>query len=450
MIVAVAALLVPRRLRGEWRREWEGELRHREAVLTDWGRPHARRRRDLLRRSASAIVDALWLAPKRLEDEMFQDIRFGLRLLRKYPGTTAVAVATLALGIGANTAIVTLLDRVLIRRLPVEAADRLVAIVENADREPAIFSYPEFSVLRGRTDLFAGVAAYSQRPFSLSDGTASERVVGQVVSANYFAMLGVRPALGRFFLETEDQTPGAHPVAVISNRLWQGRFATDPAVVGRTVRINASPFTIVGVAPPEFIGTSRGSTVDVFVPLAMHEQAFPGTRGALTNPNWGWLTAMARLAPGVSRAQAQAALAIPSDEAESTGPSGKAGGKRGARLLADGSRGHVARVRDLTLPLKLLAGAVAFVLLIACGNVANLLMARGSVVCSSAAAPSGCCSASSSRPASFPEPSRAASTHARSRSPPRSRSSPAWPSLLSRSGTRSVVTSPDRSRTTRP
>ena len=376
IVVALAALLVPRRLRREWRREWEGELRHREAVLIEWDRPPARQRRDLWRHSASAVVDALWLAPKRLEDEMFQDIRFGLRLLRKYPATTAVAVATLALGIGVNIAIVTLLDRVLIRRLPVEAADRLVAVVENAERDPAIFSYPEFSALRGRADLFAGVAAYTQRPFSISDGTASERVVGQVVSANYFATLGVRPALGRFFVDEEDQTPGAHSVAVIGDRLWRGRFAMDPAILGRTIRVNASPFTIVGVAPAEFTGTSRGSSVDVYVPLSMHVQALPGTRGALTNPNWGWLMAIARLAPGVSRAQAQAALTIPSDDAPSPEPGGKAGGKRAARLLADGSRGHVDRVRDLTVPLKLLAGAVAFVLLIACANVANLLLAR--------------------------------------------------------------------------
>ena len=375
LIVALAALLVPRRLRGEWRREWEAELRHRESSLNEWGRPRPQQRRDLLRRSTSALVDALWLLPRRTEDEMLHDVRFGVRMLRKYPATTAIAVATLALGIGANTAIFTLLDRVLVRQLPVESPDRLVTLVENADRDPAILSYPDFAVLRERSDVFAGVTAYTQRPLSLSDGPVSERVVGQIVSANYFSLLGVHPQVGRLFDDAEDRQPGASPVAVISDRLWRSRFAADPSVLGRSIRVNASAFTIVGVTPPAFTGTSRGAIVDLYVPITMHEQALRGTRGALTNRNFGWLTVIARLAPGVTRAQAQSALAIPSADDDQGGPKPKSGAK-GRMFLADGSRGHVDRVRELTLPLQLLTGAVAFVLLIACANVANLLLAR--------------------------------------------------------------------------
>jgi hypothetical protein len=139
-LIALVGLIVPRRLRGDWRQEWEAELRCREELLAEWDRLDRRAKFDLLRRSTSAFWDALWLQPKRLEDEMFQDVRFGLRLLLKHRGMTLIAVVTLALGIGANTAIFTLLDKVLIRPLPVEQPDQLVAFVRDASGEPGVFS----------------------------------------------------------------------------------------------------------------------------------------------------------------------------------------------------------------------------------------------------------------------------------------------------------------------
>jgi macrolide transport system ATP-binding/permease protein len=307
-----------------------------------------------------------------------QDLRYGLRMLVKNPGFTLIAVLTLALGIGANTAIFTLLDKVLIRPLPVEQPHQLVTFVEDAGGSPGIFSYPLYAELRDRTDVMSGVAAFEQRTFSLSDGNATERVVGQIVSGNYFATLGVRPALGRFFLPEEDLTPNTHPVIVISHGLWRRRFGADPAVIGRKLSLNAYRYTVVGVAPSEFTGTTRGTVNDIYAPIMMHAQA--GGVCSLDNRNCGWLSLIGRLKPNVSRQQAQAALAGPVDDATKTFPDKHADniGNPTKVFLMDGSRGHTDRVKDLSTPLKLLMGVVGFVLAVACANVANLLLARAS------------------------------------------------------------------------
>src|SRR5262245_47264811 len=312
---------------------------------------------------------------------LWQDLRYAVRMLLKNPGFTTIAVLTLSLGIGANTSIFTLLDKVLIRTLPVERPDQLVTFVEDAGGAPAIFSYPLYADLRDRNDVLSGLVAYWQRPFSLSDGSQSERVVGQIVTGNYFAALGVRPALGRFFLQEEDRTPGTHPVVVISHGLWRRRFDADPAVIGRAGILNAYRYTVVGVAPSEFTGTTRGTVNDVYVPMMMQERTGPGRDGFLDNRNAGWLQLIGRLKPNVSRKQAQAALSLLTDESETSpgAPGAKDSGRFANRiLLMDGSRGHTDRVKDLSLPLKLLMGMVGFVLLIACANVANLLLARAS------------------------------------------------------------------------
>ena len=230
---------------------------------------------------------------------LWQDLRYGLRMLLKHPGFTTIAVLTLALGIGANTAIFTLLDKVLIRQLPVEQPHQLVTFVEDADGAPGIFSYPLYADLRDRNDVMSGVVAYEQRTFSLSNGNETERVVGQIVSGNYFTVLGVRPALGRFFLPEEDRTPGAHPVIVISQGLWWRRFGADPAVIGKTLSLNAYRYTVVGVAPSEFTGTTRGTVNDIYAPIMMYAQA--GGACSLDNRNCGWLSLIGRLKPNVSR-----------------------------------------------------------------------------------------------------------------------------------------------------
>jgi putative ABC transport system permease protein len=311
---------------------------------------------------------------------LWQDLRYGVRMLLKNPGFTTIAVSTLSLGIGANTAIFTLLDKVLIRTLPVERPDQLVTFVEDAGGAPAIFSYPLYAELRDRTDVLSGVIAYEQRPFSMSDGNATERVIGQIVSGNYFAALGVRPALGRFFLPEEDRTPNTHPVIVISHGLWRRSFGADPAVIGKTLSLNAYRYTVVGVAPSEFTGTTRGTASDVYVPIMMQARVGARRDDMLNNRNAGWLQLIGRLRPNVTRQQAQAALSTPVDDAARTfsGKNTDNIGDPTKVFLTDGSRGHTDRVKDLSTPLKLLMGVVGFVLAVACANVANLLLARAS------------------------------------------------------------------------
>jgi macrolide transport system ATP-binding/permease protein len=373
-LISLIGVLVPRRLRADWRQEWEAELQWREQQLAEWDKLNWQNKLDLLWHSLGAFADALWLQPRRWEDEMMQDLRYGVRMLLKTPALSLIAVVTLALGIGANTAIFTLLDKVLLRPLPVEQPQQLVALARDDNGAPAIFSYPMYADLRTRTEALTGLAAYYQQPFSLSDGSATERVIGQIVSGNYFAVVGVRPALGRFFLPDEDRTPGTHPVVVISHGLWQRRFGADPAVLGKTVSLNNYRYTVVGVAPREFTGTTRGTINDVYVPVMMQVQAQPGRNSKLEDRGSGWLTLLGRLKPETTRAQAQAAFSALVQEAKQTFP----GTNDPAKVfLLDGSRGFTRRVNDLTLPLKLLMGAVGFVLLIACANVANLLLARG-------------------------------------------------------------------------
>jgi putative ABC transport system permease protein len=380
-LIALVGLIVPRRLRADWRQEWETELHYREMMLADWDRLDWRHRLDLLGRSTSAFWDALSLQRKRLEADVFRDVRYGVRMLFIHPGFTAVAALTLALGIGANTAIFSLLDKVFIRELPVERPDQLVTFVRDAGGEAKVFPYPTYALLRDHNDVLSGLVVSCQQAFSLTDGTRTERMVGLLVSGNYFAVLGVRPALGRFFLPEEDRTPGTHPVVVLGHGLWRRRFAADPAIVGKTIAVNGYRHTVIGVAPSEFTGTTRGTATDVYVPVMMHAQAMPGSAGLLANRNWGWARLIGRLKPDVSRERAQAALAILVEQSATATPaSGPKKSDKSARnvFLMDGSRGHMDRVRDLSVPLKLMMGIVGFVLLIACANVANLLLARAS------------------------------------------------------------------------
>ena len=384
-IIALIGLIVPARLRADWRQEWETELRYREMLLADWDRLDWRHKLDLVRRSTSAFWDALWLQQKRLEADVFQDLRYGARMLLTHPGFTAVSVITLALGIGANTAIFTLLDKVLIRPLPVDRPAQLVRFASDPSGTSGVYSYPRYTELRDQNDVLAGLVAFFQGPFSLSDGGQTERVVGQMVSGNYFDVLGARPALGRFFLPEEDRTPGTHPVVVIGHGLWQRRFAADPAVIGQSIGINAYTYTVIGITPSEFSGTTLATVTDVYVPIAMQPRIQAGNGGMLTNPNWGWLRLIGRLKPGVARESAQTAMTAllehlePSRPAPPGPPGAKPkGARKGALLLMDGSRGLTDSVKDLSLPLQLLMGVVGFVLLIACANVANLLLARAS------------------------------------------------------------------------
>jgi predicted permease len=387
-LIALVGVIVPRRLRADWRQEWESELRNREAMLEEWDRLDWRSKIDLLWRSASAFWDALWLQPKRWEDEMFQDLRFGARMLLKHKGFTLVAVLSLALGIGANTAIFGLLDALLLKPLPIRQPERLVILNIAKPGQPergySSFSYPVFREMREKNTAFAGMFARSGLQISVSGGGQSERVQGEEVSGNFFSVLGVNAAIGRLLTEADDQTPGAHPVAVLSFNFWQRRFGADPQIIGQTIRINDYPFTIIGVTSQGFHGVEVGSAPDVRIPLLMDRQVRPKPGPPIFEQrgSW-WLSVMARLKPGVSIEQAQDAtdtvyqIAREPDVRRNTGDTADDRNFRSLRIYLDSAKTGASNLsRQFSQPLVVLMCLVGVVLLIACLNVANLMLAR--------------------------------------------------------------------------
>src|SRR6266550_3327922 len=229
-------------------------------------------------------------------ENLVQDVKYSVRVLLKSRGFTAVAILTLALGIGANAAIFSLVNAVLVRPLPVEEPDKLVEIfTSSSSGDPwSRSSYPDYLDLREQKNTFSGVIAYSNIPFNLSTGGGeAERVNGAIVSGNYFSVLGVPSYLGRAFLADEDQTPGAKPVAVISHRLWQSRFGRDSAIAQKTVGLNGTTYNIVGVAAKGFKGTSLDYTADVWVPMMMQTQA-TASRDRLSRRSSRWLMVLGR------------------------------------------------------------------------------------------------------------------------------------------------------------
>ncbi len=322
---------------------------------------------------------------------LFRDLLYGLRTLRRSPGFTAVAVLSLALGIGANTAIFTLIDAVMLRQLPVRSPNELVTIGNPArpggmsfgPLNLELFSLPLYRRLRERNSVFTGVFA-SGRINHLAariDGGGDEPIRGRIVSANFFDVLGVKPALGRTFVDDGDRLNAGNPVVVIAYDYWQKRFASDAAVLGRTVKLNGAPLTVVGVGPRGFTGEVVGEAADVWIPLSMQAAVSPGYDW-FEKPDGNWLLLMGRLRPGVSLAQARAqagTLAI-------QGAIDLTGGSLSADEARDvwrkgvtvelGGRGFSALRRQFSGPLLTLMIVVGLVLLIACANVANLLLAR--------------------------------------------------------------------------
>jgi putative ABC transport system permease protein len=313
-----------------------------------------------------------------------QDLRYGARMLMKQPGFTLIAALTLALGIGANTAIFSLIDAVLLKLLPVKDPAQLVALAHTTrgGENRFTFSYPMFQDLRERNQVFAGILAYSGVALNLSGNGQTERVAGQLVSGSFFSVLGVQPLLGRAFSDDDDKSPGAHPVTILSHSFWQRRFAGNPNVVGETVRLNGYPFTIVGVAPPGFFGIEVGAAPELWVPMMMQPQASE-LKGRLQMRNNFWVKLIARLKPGVSEEQAQAgadALCQQINRTASEAP-GVSPGLRSYLLqqrvqLRPASQGMSSLRGQFKQPLLILLGMVGLVLMIACANLANLLLAR--------------------------------------------------------------------------
>src|SRR5881396_1655337 len=310
---------------------------------------------------------------------LLQDLRFAFRQLLKNPGFTAVAVLTLAFGIGANTAIFSIIDAVLLKNLPVKDPEQLVAMdasFDAAGRQRISFSYPAFEALRERNQVFSGAFAYSGVSLNFSANAQTERVSGKLVSGNFFSVLGVEPYLGRFFSDEGDRTPGATPEAILSYNFWTGRFASDPTAIGKTIQLNGYPFTIAGILPAGFFGVEVGSAPEIWIPMAMQAQLFPGSDRLR---QWGtfWVNTVGRLKPGVSEQEAQAATEILSQQIYQEAPGRLRNFSKIRVQLHPASKGLSSLREQFKQPLLILMAVVGLVLLIACANVANLLLARG-------------------------------------------------------------------------
>ena len=340
---------------------------------------------------------------------LWQDVRYGVRMLSKAPAFTFVAVLSLALGIGANTALFSLVDAVLLKKLPVAEPEQLVLFnwmagdsfrlpylsgYEDRDKATGLristsFSYPAFARLREQNQSFTELFAFTgiERLNVQADAQQAEITSGQIVSGNYYAGLGVKPLIGRTITDDDDK-PTASPVVVVNYRYWQRRFGLDPSIVGRQINVNNIACTIIGVTPREFDGTLQiGESPDLSLPMALEPQLMANSGSVLDKADSWWLQMMGRLKPGVSLEQAQASLeaAFRQSALEMEAALPPPGQGQPQRLeetdvprlrLSSGSQGLNEERAERQKSLWLLMGVVGLVLLIACANVANLLLAR--------------------------------------------------------------------------
>jgi predicted permease len=315
---------------------------------------------------------------------LWQDLRYGARMLLKSPGFTMVAVFTLALGIGANTAIFGLMDKLIMRSLPVKDPARLV-FLQSESVNPRLtfseFSWRDYDDYRAQNRVFTDMTAFSQQAVNLGSGDQMERVRAEVVADNYFGMLGVQLRLGRAFLPEENKAPGANPVAVLSYSLWRSRFGGDPNVIGRTAMLNDTNYTIVGVAPANFNGMTVESPADVWVPAMMIGQIMqqPADLNLVSDRTFGLFKLAGRLRPDVAQESAQAAMdTLALQVRNSWMPESDRKlpfNERRIQLVAGGK--GLSSLRDrIGGQLMMIFALVGLVLLIACANVANLSLAR--------------------------------------------------------------------------
>jgi putative ABC transport system permease protein len=323
---------------------------------------------------------------------LLQDVRYGLRMLAKNPGFTLIAILTLALGIGANTAIFSLLNQVLLRRLPVGNPQELVVLKSPGPKrghvwsdgdDSEIFSYPLYKALAKNTAVFNGMLARFQFAASIASHGQTDRGSGELVTGNYFEVLGVRPALGRVLSPADDDVQGAHPVLVLSHGYWTRHFGGDAGVLNQTILVNNTEMTIVGVAQAGFSGIQVGQVPDIFVPMTMKGQMTP-IRNGLDDWNDSFLAVLARRKPGVSMEQAQAGINVdyPGLLEHQVASFSHASAKERQEflnkkiVLYPGAQGRTVTQRDSGPALMALFAMVALVLLLACTNVANLLLAK--------------------------------------------------------------------------
>jgi predicted permease len=367
------------------KRRFEDDLRDEMRAHLDFeiedslarGVPPDTARNDAQRRFGNAAIiaersrdawDFHWLAG------LVRDLRYSARSLARRPAFAAVALVSLAVALGANTAVFSFANAILLKTLPVAGADRLIVLRQKNEQfhmENCCFSYPFFQALRKQPGDFEDILATAQTDVTLTDREESERLTAEVVSGNYFHMLGLRPAAGRLLDESDDAVEGAGPVCVIGYKIWQERFAGNPETVGRQVLLNGHPFRIVGVSQRGFGGASLHTPSDLQVPTSMTETFFETKRGAL---GFGFLFLIPRLKPSVSRPHAAAWLnSVGHVLQESTGIHM---GKHDDFLLSDGSQGIDPRREEMGKPVIVLLLLVGVLLLVACANLSALLLVR--------------------------------------------------------------------------
>jgi putative ABC transport system permease protein len=306
--------------------------------------------------------------------DLIQDLRYGLRMLARSPGFTATAALTLALGIGANTAIFSVVNAVLLRPLPFPQSERIMRVVSVRTRDIAAddnVSYPDFLDWRAQNHVFEEMAVFRTDSTTLTGQGEPANLTDAVVSADLFSLLGVKPELGRAFLP-EDDKPGAAlggDAVILGHRLWERRFGADRDIVGRTIRLDNRPFTVVGVMPAGFQFPIQGAPIDLWKTIAVDLEASPGEKSMGSQRGAHYLDAIARLKPNVARAQAQAEMSAIVSSLNKQFPENA---PRAARIVPEIDR----LVDDVRPALLVLLAAVGCVLLIACANVANLLLAR--------------------------------------------------------------------------
>ncbi|MBI4893597.1 MAG: ABC transporter permease [Acidobacteria bacterium] len=322
---------------------------------------------------------------------MAHDLKAAVRSLGRAPVLTAAAVLSLALGTGANTALFTLVDQIILRQLPVEKPEDLVQFRMNGGRFGSqtgdgthTFAYTQYQKFRDRNEVFQGVTGLRVERATLVGPDRSELISATMVAGNYFDVLGVKAHAGRLLRNEDNLRKGAHPVVVLQYDFWRNRFGARPEIVGQEIRINGQPFTVIGIAARDFQGTDSGLPTNCWLPVMMKSTITPSW-DALDDDRYAWFYIFARLKPGVSREQAQASMRVlyrQIQEEELKGaffarfPDEKPRFFRQSFLLEDGSKGQSVLRERMEKPLVLLQALVVLVLLIACANVANLLIAR--------------------------------------------------------------------------
>jgi putative ABC transport system permease protein len=390
-LIHLIGVIVPRRLRADWRQEWEAELHHRETLLAEWDKLNRKNKMNLLWRSTSAFWDAIWLQTYRWEDAMIQDLRFGVRMLLKNKSFTAVAILSLALGIGANTALFQLIDAVRLRTLPVKAPQELAEVrltnMKGARggfaRSPfPMVTNPIWEQIRDRQQAFSGIFAWGTDSVNLAPGGEVRPARMLYVSGDFFNTLGVQPILGHFFTATDDQQGCDAPGLVISHEFWRREYGGDANVIGRKVTLAEHPFEIIAVTPANFFGMEVGRSFDLALPICAN--ALVRRHNNMLSGIMWWLTVTGRLRPGWSLEQATAhtqsisprlfEASLPANY-----PPASVKDYLASELITVPAGSGVSQLREnYEHSLWLLLAIAGSVLLVACANLANLLLARAS------------------------------------------------------------------------